>query len=258
MFFVFSKTLDLLVTPLFWSLALMGAAAAARLSPRARRGLIAAAFIILLSFSLEPVANSLTHSVEASAKSTFRTYDAVVILGGLVEGRAQASTHQIAYNDNVERLITGFELLRDGHAHAAILSGGPIDPPQNRLIEGQALADELEKWGIAKERLIVEDTSRNTRENAVETARLVRQHGFHSLLLVTSAFHMARALGCFNAAGLAPDTLAVDFRAFDSHTYSQSWLPRAGFLEQSSAALREYLGRLVYRLRGYTTTAASN
>jgi uncharacterized SAM-binding protein YcdF (DUF218 family) len=80
----------------------------------------------------------------------------------------------------------------------------------------------------------------------------VARERWGSLLLVTSAAHMARAAGCFRAVGLTPDTLPVDQRALPPAWDAWSPLPRAVHLAQSELALRELAGRLVYRLRGYS------
>ena len=88
----------------------------------------------------------------------------------------------------------------------------------------QRSSNELIDWGIAPERVVIEDQSRNTRENAVESARVARERGWKTILVVTSAFHMERALGCFRAVGLEVDALPVDQRGYDPGW--QSWLPR--------------------------------
>jgi uncharacterized SAM-binding protein YcdF (DUF218 family) len=115
--------------------------------------------------------------------------------------------------------------------------------------EAERLASELRAWGIAPERIVVEDASRNTRESAVQSARVVTARGWKTLLLVTSAAHLQRAAGCFRAVGLAPDALPVDWRAGDGRR--ESWLPRAGALSMSTNALHELAGRAAYRIAGY-------
>ena len=79
----------------------------------------------------------------------------------------------------------------------------------------------------------------------------MRARGFHTVLIVTSAFHMPRAHGCFRAVGLEVDTLPVDFRSFAA-PYRGEWIPRAKHLEESTEAIREWFGRFIYRVRGYS------
>jgi uncharacterized SAM-binding protein YcdF (DUF218 family) len=103
--------------------------------------------------------------------------------------------------------------------------------------------------GIAPDRLVLEEKSRNTRENAVQSAAIIAAHGWKRVLLLTSAWHAPRALGCFHAAGLSPDLLTVDHHAGSGG--AGAWLPRASSLAASTDALREFVGRLVYRAMGY-------
>lgn len=95
----------------------------------------------------------------------------------------------------------------------------------------------------------MEAASRNTRENAIETARVASARGWRTLLVVTSAAHVPRAMGCFRALGLEPDVLPVDRRVTDGRP--GEWLPRARYLERSTGVLRELAGRVVYRAMGY-------
>lgn len=252
MFFFLSKTIDILLSPLTWSVVLIAFGLSHRKRPTRGRWLTTAGLGILLLFSLEPFANALEGALERSATRTYREdlpYDAVILLGGVVE--RSASVGQPSYNDNVERLLVTYDLLRNNHAHSAILSGGLLDPAAPSLIEARVLAQQLLDWGISPERIAIEPRSRNTRENAVESERIAREHGWTHLLVVTSAFHMSRALGCFRAVGLGVDALPVDYRAYDPAKFSGSWLPRATYLDRSTMVLREWLGHGIYRLQGY-------
>jgi len=250
-FYFFSKILDVFLTPLMWAtvLILVGVSG----SSRRRRAWAVSGVALLLGFSLEPVSNALLRALEYPEVRTFRpdvTYDVVILLGGVVEDRAQASSGQRSFNDNNERLLETFDLLRKDKARFAIVSGGPVDSVRSKVVEAQALADQLVSWGVDPARVIVEDHAKNTYENALDSAAIVHARGFHSILVVTSAFHMKRALGCFRAVDLDVDTLPVDFRSY-TNPYTGELIPRAKFLEESTIALREWFGRGIYRARGY-------
>jgi uncharacterized SAM-binding protein YcdF (DUF218 family) len=120
------------------------------------------------------------------------------------------------------------------------------------MVEARVLADQLVAWGIDRARLLTEEKSRNTRENAIESAVIARRENLGSLVLVTSAFHMPRAAGCFRAVGLPVDTMAVDLRSCNCPITINRFLPRTQSLHTSAGALREFAGRLIYRLRGYS------
>jgi uncharacterized SAM-binding protein YcdF (DUF218 family) len=249
LFFSLSKLLDLLLSPLTWALVLLLFAVpwTRRRARRWRRSraLALAAFGILLVFSIEPVANTILYSMEHDAPSTYRadvTYDVIVLLGGVTDEDVTNENAQPAYNENVERVLMTHRLLRDGKARFVVPSGGSG--------EGALLGEQLRDWGIEPERIVVEGKARNTRENAVYAAEIVRERGWKKVLLVTSAFHMKRSVECFDAVGLEFDTLAVDYRATRR---PRTWLqPRTHFLAVSSAMIRERFGRFIYRFQGYS------
>ena len=253
MFYVLSKILDVALTPLAWSTALLLAGILGRGRPLARRIMALAGVVVLLLFSLEAVANALWRELESPAVRTRRpgvTDDAVVLLGGLADDRASATWGSRSYNDNNERLLETYDILRAGGARYVVVSAGPPSTLPSHPTEAHILADQLEAWGVERGRIVVEERSRNTHENAVETAAIVRARGWTSVLVVTSGYHMSRALGCFRAEGLPVDTDPVDFRSFGPEFRSEL-IPRAEHLERSTAALREGFGRWVYRMRGY-------
>ena len=254
MFFVLSKALDHAFAPLSWAIALLVVAIVlGRRRPVASRRLTVAAVVVLGVFSLEPVSNRLVRVLESRAPRTVRddvTYDAALLLAGFVEEQPTGEHGAPSYSDAVERLLVTFDLLRTGRARYAIVSGGLPDRAA-KVVESRVLADQLVAWGIARERVIVDRTALNTRDNAVESARLARERGFERLVVVTSAFHMPRALGCFRAVGLPVDALPVDYRSFDPATHGWDGQPRVTYLHQSTLGLREMAGGVVYRVMGY-------
>jgi uncharacterized SAM-binding protein YcdF (DUF218 family) len=257
-FFFLSKTLDLLLAPLTWALLGIAFGALQLLLPRTpRRARLGAAALLLSlfglwAFSTAWLANRIFHRLESSARSTIRpgvTYDAVILLGGMVQVYASEPGARRSYNDNNERLLAAFELLRGGQARQVLVTGGGEGVTSR---EARVLRDQLIDWGIESERIVIDDRSRNTRDNAVESARIAKEKGWTQLVMVTSAFHMQRAAGCFAAVGLPVDLLPVDQRSADPSKHSGGWQPRADALAQSTGALRELAGQLVYKLRGYS------
>ncbi len=252
MFYFLSKILDVLVTPIAWSSALV--VAGVLRSPRGK-GLALLGVVVLVGFSLEPVSNALFRSLETTAGRSpagpGAGFDVVILLGGLTDERVEGTWGGRAFNDNNERLLETFDLLRSGAARNAILTGGGAPSTPKSLLEARTLADQLVAWGIDPERLVVEDQARNTHENATLSARIVREKGWTRVALVTSAFHMPRAAGCFHAEGIDVTAFPVDYRSFGGG-YPADLLPRADHLAESSAALREWVGRVVYRARGYS------
>lgn len=257
MFFFFSKILDALLSPYTWGIGLMALSLPFRrgrgLARKRWRALPLLGFAILLVFSLDPVANRLTLAAEGDARKTQapgQRYDAVILLGGVLEDRSMQRSHAPAYNGNVERLLVSFDLLRREEAAFVVISGSsPTAHPET--VEAKVLADQLAGWGIARERIVLEDRSFNTRENALFTMAIVKERGWKSLLVVTSAMHMKRAMGCFRAIGAQADALPVDYRAYDPSVFAASFQPRVEYLSRSTEVLRELFGRTVYGARGW-------
>jgi uncharacterized SAM-binding protein YcdF (DUF218 family) len=257
MFFVLSKIFDLAFAPLSWALLAVTVAGVAvwRKRPRLAMAALVGALVLLYAFSIEPVSNALQRSLERPPRTTMRagvTYDAVVVMGGLVDVYATEPGGPPSLDDNIERLLSAWDVWRSGRARAIVVSGGAPDPDVVPVVEARVLADQLAAWGVPRDKILVDDTAVNTRDNATHVSTLARPRGWKDVLVVTSAAHMARAKGCFEAVGLSVDTLAVDFRAYDRRFYTGSVLPRASALAMSTGALREYAGRFVYRVLGYS------
>lgn len=251
-FLILSKILDLLLGPLTWALLLLALALLwqGRRPGRARAAAVLS-LVVLLAFSLDPVSRWLFGRLEARAPDTFRPeppYDVVVLLGGVLEGPVLPG-QPIELNNAAERLLAAADLVRSGQAGAVLVSGGNAFPRPGEAAESEVLAAWLRAHGVPPERIVCETRSRNTRENATESAPIIAARGWKRVLLVTSAWHVPRALGCFRAVGLSPDVLPVDHRAAPGPGYG--WLPRAAALSASTDALRETFGGLVYRVMGY-------
>jgi uncharacterized SAM-binding protein YcdF (DUF218 family) len=253
-FLLLSKTLDLLASPLTWAillglLALLWQGA----KPGKARLFLLLGLLELTAFSLDPVSRWLFLRLESRAHDTFQPdppYDVVVVLGGMVDTDAMRRSGQLELNDAVDRISRAAILLRTGQARVALLSGGNVFPSPGEVPEAELLAGWLRDQGIPADRIATEQRSRNTRENALESASIIQSRKWRRVLLVTSAWHAPRALGCFRAAGLSPDLLTVDHRAGTGE--GLKWLPRASALSASTDALREMLGGLVYWVMGYT------
>lgn len=255
MFLIASKLLDLAIAPLSWALTciLVGTVLVARKRTRGGLAFAVAAVLVLWVFASQPVADALTRAVEAPARSTIRAgvrYDAVIVLGGIANERAMRDSGQPAYNDAVDRLIAAHRMFKAGGAAMVVVSGGTWEPELRP--EAEWLADQLVEWGVPRTSIVVEARSLNTRENAATCATIARERGWTELALVTSAAHLPRAVGAFEAAGVRVDALPVDFHASDTPPWSSGLLPRAQALDESSGAIRELVGRGVYRILGYT------
>jgi uncharacterized SAM-binding protein YcdF (DUF218 family) len=154
--------------------------------------------------------------------------DAVILLGGV----------GLDFKNPANRIRYALQVYRAGKAPLIVISGGNPDP--------------LVKLGAPRSILILETESRNTRENAVNTAAIFKAHGWQKGLLVTSAIHMPRALAAFQRVGLnvVPVATGIDARLFQSDGSVGLQMNKEA-LSKTGAAIKEIIGLLVYRCLGW-------
>ena len=151
-----------------------------------------------------------------------------------------------------DRLLHTARLYHAGKAPRVILTGGNIFPQPGMQPESFYAAELLEEWGVPASAIIIEDQSRNTYENAVYTKRLMDKNDIDTVLLVTSAMHMPRALATFRSNGIDAIPAPTDYGTV---AYDQpgvlSWIPTLGAVQTVTGVIYESLGILIYRYRGW-------
>ena len=197
-------------------------------------------------------ANRLLYPLEKDYQNRVRPAraDAILVLGGSLDLERSEPGH-LEFNDAADRFLAGLELARDFPAAKLVFSGGTTSFTDHTKTEASLLKAEAIRLGVAPERILVDDRSRNTRENAQECKRLVGDASGQALVLVTSAFHLRRSLACFRQVGLEPTPYAADVRNHYGNEGPFGWFPQAGCLNDATAAVREYVGLVMYRLKGY-------
>ena len=165
--------------------------------------------------------------------------DAIVVLGGGSDywwmDRAQVHPEQLEGS----RLAAGARAWLAGRAQTIILSGGG----GNGDSEARRMAEAIARLGVPASALMLEEHSRDTRDNARNTAALLKRHGMRRVLLVTSSLHMPRASLLFRQAGV--EVLAVPVPEPSSRaSWREQWLPSRGALWRSGRAWKEYAGLL--------------
>ncbi len=175
----------------------------------------------------------------------------IILLGGVEDTRSTPRRELASLNDSAERFIEAVALARRFPEARVVFSGGSAGLQATEEPEASTAAAVLEALGLAKERITLEDGSRDTYENAVFTKRLIGPNPSGRWLLITSAWHMPRAVGCFRRAGLRVEAWPVDYRT----TGRVDWLIEPGIgtgLQQIDFVVREYVGLVIYYLRGRT------
>lgn len=252
MFFVASKVLSVLINPMVWIFGLILMGVFAKRNSLQKIGQIGGA-ILLIIFTSPILSNLALKKLEWTPKGIDEVplIETAVVLGGMVT--FQDFTDQLQLNGNVERIEEAINLYHEKIISTIILSGGSgsvIDPNQK---EAKALEAFITKRGVKSKRLLLEVNSRNTFENAVNTSKLLDSLGMadQPIMLITSAFHMNRAVRCFQKQGVNIIPFPVDFK-HASFDWSPSWLiPSATAMTTWEIVIREGVGILVYKITGY-------
>ena len=123
---------------------------------------------------------------------------------------------------------------------------------ESKMSEADLIRDLLIEWGVPGEAILLEGSSRNTRENALYSKNIMDLIGCEDALLVTSAAHMPRAAAAFRSVGLTVTPVSTDVRAPKQVIpILISFLPSADALAMTSSAIREWLGQKVYAWKGW-------
>lgn len=217
--------------------------------PRCGRGLQLAALLLLTTLSMPAVGGLLLESLQRDpplpASGELPAADAIVVLSAEADRHGREYGHAVAGALTMQRLRYGAFLQRRTGL-PLLVSGGVPDrnsPPLAQLMADAARTE----FGVPVQWL--EDRSADTWQNAEYSAALLLPAGKRRVLLVTSAWHLPRASASFRRFGLEVVPAPTGFRApaLDGWT---GWLPQWSGLKDSCFALHEWVGALVYALRG--------
>jgi uncharacterized SAM-binding protein YcdF (DUF218 family) len=178
-------------------------------------------------------------------------YDYVVILGGMM---SYYDTHnkQIGFNRSVDRLMQGLKIINQKKANKIIFTGGDGSILKTIGREGDCIKQYLMDIGFNTDSLTIESDSQNTFENATYTAALLKKQPKATIILVTSAFHMRRALACFRKQGLHADYYPADrYAGKRKYTLDHLFIPQIEAMEKWSLLVHEISGFLIYKIMGY-------
>lgn len=246
-----SSFLTALISPLGTALvlALLGALVALR-GRRWGAWLVMLAMAWLAAWSLPVTANWISAAVSAGyppldavALRALPKAPAIVLLGGGVNP-ATAERPMPDLGSGADRIWQAAKLYHAGRAPLIVASGGS-DPRVNVTSEAVAMKALLLDLGVPASAIVLEETSRNTRENARDVAQLLKARNVDRVLLVTSASHMARSRTHFESAGLAVIPVAADHESIDKAGVRR-WIPDATALELSARSLKEWVGQRVW------------
>jgi uncharacterized SAM-binding protein YcdF (DUF218 family) len=256
MSFVLPRLLWLIGNPLTLLLAAFCAGVALSIVWRTRRvgfRLLFFTSLILVVLAVLPVGRLMLQALEDRfpRPAAPERIDGVVMLGGAFHASLAEARGEVALNDGAERLFAFMELARRYPQARLAFTGGSGRLAPGRLTEAELLLRALAQAGFADERLVLEDRSRSTWENALLLREVVEPQPGERWLLVTSAWHMPRAIGSFREAGWEVIAWPVDYRTFPGAGLSPGFSLARG-LEAFEVAAHEWIGLAGYRLLGRT------
>jgi len=258
MFFLLSKIFGFFAIPsnLTVSIGLLGLLLLPTRFVRAGRRLVVASFVVLAILGLSPLGNALIIPLE----QRFPTWDAargapdgIIVLGGAISPDVSAARNDPALNEAAERMTAIPELARRYPDARILFSGGSGALIYDEGNEADFALRLFESLGIARARILLEDRSRNTVENALFSKAIAQPKSGERWLLVTSGYHMPRAIGIFRKVGFAVEPYPVDWR---TRGMADAWRPFPTMgegLRRSDIAVREWIGLAVYWLMGQSS-----
>jgi uncharacterized SAM-binding protein YcdF (DUF218 family) len=250
--FIILKILGQFASPMgVFTAGLVAAAVLALLRlPRLARLVAALAIAQLIVFSLSPVSDALMLPLEDEARAEAAAapaccYEAIVVLGGGIGPAVPPLRPDPELFDSSDRVWHAARLFHRGLAPRIVVSGGSYlvesgkAPPTQT--EAVAMRQFLVALGVPESAIVMEGKSLNTIENMRATRALV---GTGHVALVTSGYHMPRALRLARKAGLDAEAFPTDWQVLPSATpWWESLTPSVGALAASGTAIREYLAR---------------
>ena len=243
---VIHKLLPLIVSPLGLVLGLWLLAFVLRRTLLAWLGLA-----VLLVCALPATGTAVWKTLEADYPyqpiSAVEPADAVVVLSGMLNGFEHQGEAVPEWGASVDRFFAGVALYKADKAPLVIFTRGYWPwlslPPEGELLARQAIA-----LGVPDSKILLTDLVTNTEDEAREVKNVMTFGGLKRVILVTSSYHMPRARMLFTRAGVETVPYAVDFQGQGALDWL-SWVPSADGFAGTSSGVREWIGRLYYRVK---------
>jgi uncharacterized SAM-binding protein YcdF (DUF218 family) len=225
--------------------------------PRVGAGLLTVGVVSLLVFGYSPAGNVLLLTLSdrfPAWQYDGRDPDGIIVLGGAIAPGISVARGAVETNGSAERLIAAIELARRFPGARIVYSSGTGNLISDFVPEAPIAGRLLQTFGISRERIVLDDKSRTTDENARFTRKLVSPKPGERWLLVTSAYHMPRSIGVFRKAGFDVEAYPVDWRTRGWVDASMPFGRLSAGLAASDAAVHEWVGLIAYWLTGRSDT----
>lgn len=253
MFFILSKILFFLSTPIVWIFGFFLWGMLTK-KPLRKKRMLWSSLILFYFFSNAFITDEFVRAYEERNQTyseLTETYDVAIVLGGFSNYDAQQEA--IQFHSATDRLMAGVKLYKTGKAKKLMVSSGSgqVMNPDER--EALFIKDYLLAIGIPEKDLIIEGESKNTHENAVNSAKILNlNYSDGNYLLITSAMHMPRAKRCFKKSGLTVTPFSVDQQAGKrKYLLDHLFIPDTYSLVRWQHLIKEWIGFITYKIMGY-------
>ena len=210
-----------------------------------------AAILILILSSLPLISKKLTYYLEADYRpilvADINKADAIVVLGGMIGSIKTKNGYSYEFSDAVDRFISGIDLFKNKKGKFLVFTRGQL-PWSVGVPEGEYLKKKAIDFGISDENIILTEKVENTDQEAKAIKKLFPEDD-KKIILVTSAYHMTRALIVFEAAEINVIAYPVDFKNKSKNFTLMDLIPSANALSGTSFFVREMIGRTYYKLK---------
>lgn len=256
MFFILSKILQFVISPIVWLFCLLLWAVITKNTRRSKKLIITSAILLYL-FSNGFIFDEAIRAWETRQSNIInnnKTYNYAIVLGGFVNSY-EIKTEQLGFNRGVDRLMQAIKLYKIGKVKKIVFTGGDASIVGSYGNEGNIIKNFINQTKIIDTAdFIVENSSRNTHENALYIAKLFKSGSLKgNALLITSAFHMKRALGCFKKTGLNVDYYVADrYSGKRKYIFDHLLIPNSDTFDKWNLLIHEIVGYYVYSVVGYS------
>jgi len=165
---------------------------------------------------------------------------AIVVLAGSVYPADAVRRQPELGEDTLYRCLKAAQYYHTGTPCLVLVSGGTVEA--GGPLCAPLMGDFLIRLGVAASDVLIEDRSRTTWENAVESRKLLEQRGIRKVVLITDASHLRRAVGCFRKQGLDPVACGCRYRATSFPGKLFDFLPNPSGGKGMQVAWHEWLG----------------
>ncbi len=253
LFFYASKILGILFSPLLWIFTLLILTLLSK-NPKKKKNLLLISIFTFYFFSNSFIVDEIMRLWEVPAvnlEKLEKKYDYVVVLGGMMS-YYDTKANQIGINKSIDRLLQGLKLLKNGYAKKMIISGGDGSLMKTTGKEADIIKDYLNDVNIDTDKIIFENKSQNTYENAKYTAEFLKSNSAKNIIIITSAFHMKRSLSCFEKQGIKADYYPAErYAGKRKYLFDHLFIPNLTALELWDKLIHEWIGFIAYKIVGY-------